>query len=163
MARQTLWVAAAAVIGISGCASEPQRGPTAGSGGPSASRASASATPMVGGHSCPSRFRPTPDAHGDVHDVMVDYVDALRFDGREYLSMDSTPVKQTDLGAGVGRIACTLSGPTQIDPAYRLQDGDATFVPVGTTIYAVKGAPPDQELAAEHDGAMHLYKVRPPR
>lgn len=163
MARQALAVATIVMIGISGCASAPQREPTAGSGGPSTSPASASSTPTPSGHSCPSRITPTPDAHGDVHDVAIDYVDALRFDGHDYQSADDTPVKQADTGASVGRIACALSGPSHVDPAYRMQDGDATFVPIGTTIYTVKGAPTDQELAAEHDGIMHLYKALPPR
>lgn len=90
----------------------------------------------------------------------VDYVDALHFDGRTYQSLDTAPVSPAELGASVGHVSHTLAGTTN-DPSYRLKDGDATFVPTGSPIYAVKGAQPGQELAAEHDGVMHLYKALP--
>lgn len=54
-----------------------------------------------------------------------------------------------------------LSGSSSIDPGYRMQDNDATFVPVGSLIFAVTGTQSARELAAEHDGVMHLYKALP--
>lgn len=165
MARQALLAAVIVVIGVSGCAAESPHTQAAGSGvlgtGSSTPPVSASSTPAPGGHSCPPRLGPSTDANGDVHDMVVDYADILHFNGHDYQSVSNTPVKQADLGVSVGHVVCTLSGPSHIDPGYHAQDGDATFVAVGSTIYAVKGTQPDRELAAEHHGVMHLYKALP--
>lgn len=166
MRGRVVLVAAMVAIGVSGCASKAEHaGVEAGSGGSSAppgstspaSPASPASTPS--GHSCPARITPTPDADGVVHGVAIDYVDLIHFHGRDFQSTDDARPKQADLGASVGRVLCTLSGPSSVDPGYQMQDGDATFVAAGSPIYLVKGVSPDRELAAVHDGAMHLYKV----
>lgn len=162
MARQALLATAIVVISVSGCASAPQRTNTeAGSGGFDTPAASTAAATSPGSHSCPPGVGPSTDAHGDVHDAAIDYADVLRFGGHNYQSVDNAPVTHAELGAGVGRVVCTLSGPVHIDPDYRMRDGDATFVPAGSTIYTLKGVQSDRELAAEHDGVMHLYKALP--
>lgn len=165
MSRNTPFAAAIAMIaaGIGGCASKAQTatGVEAGSGSPTTTATTKLAVSTSAGHACPRPIMPSTDAHGDVHDVVIDYADVLHFDGRDYQSTDNTPLKQGALGSGVGHVACTLTGPGHVDPAYQMQDGDAAFIPTGTTIYTLKGVPAEQELAAEHDGVMHLYRVHP--
>ncbi|WP_194918709.1 hypothetical protein [Catenulispora rubra] len=114
-----------------------------------------------GGHACPGLITPTADAHGVIHGVTIDYADVLEFYGHDYQSADNTPLDPADLGASVGQVVCTLATPSvsYVDPGYRMQDGDATFIPSGGQVYSVKGVPAEQELAAEHDGVMHVYRI----
>lgn len=129
---------------------------------PTSATSAPSATSAASGHSCPPRITPTPDAHGNISGVAIDYADVLHFNGHNYQATDNKSLTRADLGAGVSHVACTLAGPptsSYVDPDYRMKDGDATFVPAGSTIYTVKGVPADQELAAEHDGVMRAYRV----
>ena len=151
-------------ISLSGCASKAQPAATTPrEPAPAAVQTSMPTSPSSGasGHSCPPRVTPTPDAHGNVSGMAIDYVDVLHFAGHNYQATDTTALTQADLGAVVGHVACTLAGPSTsyVDPYYRMKDGDAAFVPAGSTIYAVKGVPADRELAAERDGVMHAYHV----
>lgn len=159
-------------VALGGCASKPQSATTSARGPVPAARASVptsaasttaatSTTSAAGDHSCPPRITPTPDGHGAMNGVAIDYVDVLRFNGHDYQATDNRSLTQADLGAGVSHVACTLAGPSTsyVDPHYQMKDGDATFVPAGSTIYTVKGVPADRELAAEHDGVMHAYRV----
>ncbi len=57
----------------------------------------------------------------------------------------------------VGHVRCSLTS-YPVDPSYRMRDGDATFVPVGADLYAVRGVP--QAIAARVHGRLRLYRVR---
>lgn len=92
---------------------------------------------------------------------VVDWVDFVRFDGIMYLAADdrgSRSLKETDLGPVYATVRHMLSGNVN-DPGYRSQDGDAAFLPAGTTIYEVKGYAPAFRLAARHDGRIVLYEA----
>jgi hypothetical protein len=93
--------------------------------------------------------------------TIIDYVDFIRFDGREYLAgfTPTPPISQDDLGEVVTESRCSLSqlnvrtGMEPPDPT----DGDTGFLTAGTAIHAVRGWPPACRLAAEHDGRLHVY------
>jgi hypothetical protein len=67
-------------------------------------------------------------------------------------------VEPADLGPPYATIQVRLADKRpSID--HVMQDGEATLLPVGTTIYDVKGYAPTFRLAAEHHGEIVLYEV----
>ncbi|NUP46399.1 MAG: hypothetical protein HOW97_03660 [Catenulispora sp.] len=101
----------------------------------------------------------TPDSHGEVHAVEIDYVDTIRFDGRDYIAT-STVVPSATAGRAVGHVLCSINSHPHVDPSYRLQDGDATYVAAGSDIVAVSGYDVAKAVAALHDdGVLYLYQV----
>ncbi|WP_346277500.1 hypothetical protein [Pseudonocardia sp.] len=93
--------------------------------------------------------------------VIIDYVDFIRLDGREYLTgfTPTPPISPADLGEVVAESLCSLSAlndRTRTDPGLP-RDGDTGFLPPGTDIHAVRGWDPACRLAAEHDGELHVY------
>ena len=95
--------------------------------------------------------------------VTIDYVDFVRYDGRDYISgLDDAsrhPVSASLLGRELFRVRCSLAAlndRTGKQPAER-RDGDAAFVPAGTPVYTVRGWSPRCRLAARHDGRLYLY------
>jgi hypothetical protein len=88
-------------------------------------------------------------------------VDTVRIAGHEFVYQPSVDraAAQTVLGAPLGRVRCQLTA-YQVEPAYRLQDGDATFLPVGTTLYAVVGQDPAKVVGVRAaDGGIRLYRA----
>ena len=90
-------------------------------------------------------------------------MDTVRIAGHNFVFQPGTgtaaAAAQTALGAPVGRVRCRLTD-YQIDPAYRSQDGDATFLAVGTTLYAVVGQDPAKVLGVRAaDGSVRLYRA----
>ena len=95
--------------------------------------------------------------------VAIDYVDFVRYDGRDYLSgLDDAshhPVSVSQLGRELFRVRCSLAAlndRTGKQPVER-RDGDAAFVPAGTPVYTVRGWSPRCRLAARHNGRLYLY------
>jgi hypothetical protein len=100
-------------------------------------------------------------ALGQPMSVIIDYVDFIRFEGREYLAgfTPTPPIGRDDLGQVVTESRCSLS---QLNARTGMQppgptDGDTGFLTAGTEIHAVRGWSPACRLAAEHDGRLHVY------
>ncbi len=98
------------------------------------------------------------------HGVAVDYVDFVEANGMQYvvpenLGVAPVPVRAADIGAVQFVVRCALSElnrrTSQMPPPAR--DGDAAFLPAGTPVHAVNGWSPSCRLAAQHDGAWHVY------
>jgi len=89
--------------------------------------------------------------------VTVDYLDTLRFGGRDYIAKGSVP-PGTRVGIEVGRTRCMITA-YQVDPGYQLHDGDATFLPVGTPLFSVRQASTSDALVAVVDGRSVLYRA----
>ena len=82
----------------------------------------------------------------------------MRFGGVTYDAVEhdvGRPVADRDLGS---LFALVRDNPPESDPthAYRMRDGDAAFVPVGSPVFTVKGYRPSFRLAARHRGRLHL-------
>jgi hypothetical protein len=91
------------------------------------------------------------------------YVNALKIQGRDYqISNDKPPANwdPSNTGAPAGTITCTLS--TQpIDPNYRLRDGDATFLPLGTPVYLAQTSGGVTEAIAKVGASWRVYLPLP--
>ncbi len=96
--------------------------------------------------------------HGNAE---IDWVDFLMLDGRSYTGLYETviadPETVTDKKAGrtTFKVADVVT-----NPGYKIQNGDAAFLPIGTELYLVKGFKKDELIAArdsERIGGFRLY------
>src|SRR6266849_11044360 len=83
----------------------------------------------------------------------IDWVNFIQVGSTQYVAGPQSPtvLQEGDLGPVYAHVKFKLSGNV-CDPAYRLKDGDAAFLDVGTPIYQVNGQPPDEQLAARFSG-----------
>lgn len=115
---------------------------------PPVASAPSSAPSSVPG-SVPRRACPPP---GD-GTAIVDYADVVSLLGGHYLRHDEARVVPD---RPVGTVLCTIAD-IEPDPSYLLVDGDATFLPRGTTLHSVRNLPRWFRLATA-DG--RYYDVR---
>jgi hypothetical protein len=149
---RTRITAAGAALGLallaSGCASATRAGAAK-------QPAAMSLGPSVSARACPPAWSPPPG-----QGVAVDYVDTVHIAGHEFLYEPGADPAAAHpvLGTAVGRVLCQITAH-QVDPAYRLKDGDATYLPVGTVLYAVVGLNPAQAIAVQTAGTIRLYRT----
>jgi len=91
-----------------------------------------------------------------------DWADVFMLDGRTYQqSMYAPPgatwLEAADLGAAYGTIRFRVAGNASL--GYSMQDGDATLLDAGTTIYEVRGYSPTFRLATERDRQLVLFEL----
>jgi hypothetical protein len=81
--------------------------------------------------------------------TIIDYVDFVQFDGRQYLATFAHPehVATRQLGSRIGTVQCRLDG-SGAPPTYKPQSGDAAFLAPGTPLFAVQGWPVRCRIAA---------------
>ncbi|WP_181780426.1 hypothetical protein [Pseudonocardia pini] len=95
--------------------------------------------------------------------TVVDFVDFLRWGGREYVAGPGV-LADEDLGPAVGVSRCSfreLNDRTgQMTPAP--VDGDTGFLPAGTPFFAVSGWAPECRIAAAHGGRLTEYLAQDP-
>ncbi len=118
--------------------------------------ATASPRPLPGGINCP------PPMSGN---SIVDYVDFVRFGGREYIAGRTGTAKKVpraSLGRLLGTVRCDLSS-VQPDPDYHPVDGDAGYLPAGTPLYEIRGTPTGKRIAARVGTDWVVYEVYPDR
>jgi hypothetical protein len=100
---------------------------------------------------------PPPDADGN---AAVDWIDVVVVDGRQYSygwqGASSVPADQ--VGPVVAEVGCGIADSVH-NPDFHLRDGDATFLPTGTTLHRFADADPDLRLAARVDGEWRVYEV----
>jgi len=128
---------------------------------PPSSQAAATSPPV---ESCP--IVPTDSPGPTKSTTTIDYVDFIRFGGREYLSgiSTATAINRTQLGKLITRSRCAfseLNNRTGKDPGPP-RDGDTAFLAAGTPIYAVRGWAPACQLAAERDAEVFVYLATDP-
>lgn len=83
--------------------------------------------------------------------VMIDWVDFLKWDGVTYVAVPGPPASPLAAGALGGQVGAVKKKVADVvtDPAYRTQDGDAAFLPIGTAIYALRDYRASFRLAVE--------------
>ena len=71
---------------------------------------------------------------------MIDWVPFVHVHGHQYVAVQAphAPTPESELGRVVATVRHTLEGNVH-DPHYRARDGDASFLPVGTRLHAVRG------------------------
>ena len=95
--------------------------------------------------------------------TQIDWVDFIQVGPTQYVSTPGSPstLQQSDLGPVVAHVKAKLAGNV-CDPNYRLKDGDAGLLDVGTLIYQVNGFPLSERLAAQHNGSFVTYLAKAP-
>jgi hypothetical protein len=106
---------------------------------------------------CPS---PAPTESG--HAMAIDYVDFLQAGGRFYqgdlADRSAASPKDNDRGEPQLTIRCTVSTWSDTyQQGLTNQDGDASFLPAGTQVYAVKGHSPSCQLMARTQRGWDLF------
>lgn len=95
--------------------------------------------------------------------MAIDYIDFVRFDGRDFVSsldpVTRRPPRRAQLGPVVFHVRCSLSqlNDRTGKEAAQQRDGDAAFLLPGAPVYAVKGWPTRCRLAARHNRRLYLY------
>jgi hypothetical protein len=102
-------------------------------------------------------------ARGVSETVVIDWVDVVQFGGIRYLAKIN-PSGRAPTDADVGPVFATVRfkvADNVHDPGYRLKDGDATFLDVGTPVYSVSGYAPTFRLVARShlDGRLLFYEA----
>jgi hypothetical protein len=89
----------------------------------------------------------------------IDWADLVQLDGRQYQRpSDGRSVDAAQLGEVVGVVCFTLDAVVS-NPDYRMIDGDATFLPIGTELRSVPGIDPRSTVAALVDGEVRVYDL----
>jgi len=90
--------------------------------------------------------------------AVVDWIDLVRLGGRSYEHSRTSRLEPSALGNLVGWVCLTLADVVS-NPSYRLVDGDAAFLPIGTELRTFEGADPDLRVAALVGGQVKVYEV----
>lgn len=125
---------------------------------PAKPRASGTAVP-----NCPVRGQ----SHtGAAAAVIVEWVDFVQLNGRQYVAgpgdLGRSTVPGSQVGAKVGVTACQIAG-SSAGPDYELRDGDAAFLAPGTIVHAIRGVPTTRAVTASRDGRYLYYATQPSR
>ena len=95
--------------------------------------------------------------------VAIDYVDFVRFNGRDYIhGLDAAsrhPIATSELGRELFSVRCSLSqlnDRTGKTPATQ-RNGDAAFLRPGTPVYAVRGWSINCRIAARERNRVLVY------
>src|SRR6266704_4839120 len=92
--------------------------------------------------------------------AQIDWVNFLQVGSTQYVAGPQSPtvLQESELGPVYAHVKFKVSGNV-CDPNYRLKDGDAAFLEVGTPIYQVNGQPPVLQLAARFNGQIVVYRA----
>ena len=95
--------------------------------------------------------------------AQIDWVNFIQVGSTQYVAGPQSPtiLQVSDLGPVYAHVKFRVSGNV-CDPNYRLNDGDAAFLDVGTPIYQVNGYPSSDQLAAKFNGSLVVYRALTP-
>ncbi len=95
--------------------------------------------------------------------AQIDWVNFIQVGSTQYVAglQPPTTLQESALGPVYAHVKFKVSGNV-CDPSYRLKDGDAAFLDVGTPIYQVNGQPPGTQLAARYSGQILVYAATAP-
>ena len=95
--------------------------------------------------------------------TQIDWVNFIQVGSTQYVAGPQSPkvLPESDLGPVYTHVKFKVSGNV-CDPSYRLKDGDAAFLDVGTPIYQINGHPSSDQLAAMFNGRLVAYQAMTP-
>jgi hypothetical protein len=99
----------------------------------------------------PGDWTPGPDG-------FTDYIDFVQLNGRSYDWASPATLAPDQLGELVGRVCFSLGDMTFSEGA-PIQDGDSSFLPVGTELRAIVGGNSDLRIAAVTGGTTTVYEA----
>ena len=94
----------------------------------------------------------------------IDWVDFIQIGATQYVAgIDGGPatVDPSELGPVVMTVKFKVDGNV-CDPSYKVKDGDAAFLDVGTPVYSLITAGPVAAVAARREGVLVRYSVFKP-
>ena len=92
--------------------------------------------------------------------MQIDWVNFIQVGSTQYVAGMQGPavLQESELGPVYAQVQFKVAGNV-CDSNYRLKDGDAAFLEVGSPVYQVNGQPPGAELAARFNGQFLVYKA----
>jgi hypothetical protein len=92
--------------------------------------------------------------------AQIAWVNFIQVGSTHYVAgpQSATGIQATDLGPVFAHVKFKVSGNV-CDPTYKLKDGDAAFLDVGTPIYQVNGHPAGEQLAARFNAGLVVYRA----
>jgi hypothetical protein len=104
----------------------------------------------------------TPGSHSSCN-TQIDWVNFIQVGSTQYVAGPQSPtvLQESGLGPVYAHVKFKVSGDV-CDPSYRLKDGDAAFLDVGTPIYQVSGRLPSMMLAARFNGQIVVFEAMAP-
>jgi|SRR5229473_1360598 len=95
--------------------------------------------------------------------AQIDWVNFIQVGSTQYVAglEPRSVLQEGDLGPVYTHVKFKVSGNV-CDSNYRLKDGDAAFLDVGTPIYQVNGQAIGRELAARFSGQIVVYRAMTP-
>ncbi len=117
----------------------------------------AAGDPSGGGDWSGPADRVCPEGGGD---ALIDWVDFVKLDGRVY-SLTGSPEATADpelVRRPVGKVRCRLSDMVS-DPDYRIQNGDAAFLPLGTRVYRFGKSDPRLRVLVKRENGYRVYEA----
>ncbi len=88
----------------------------------------------------------------------ISWVDMISVGDRHYMRNEFVGSDSIPIGDEVAKVKFNVSSNI-FDSSYKIKDGDATFLPVGTSIYEVTGYRATTRLAVVQDDEVMLYDV----
>ena len=90
----------------------------------------------------------------------IDWVDFIVLNNINYLGnyQGDNKYEQGSMDGVIGKVTFNVSKNVK-DPAYKLKNGDAAFLPVGTEIYKIKGFKPEFRIAVNTEGKWRVYEA----
>jgi hypothetical protein len=85
------------------------------------------------------------------------WADTFRFAGKDYINSHQIITKER-ISVKIGEIEKSLADKP-VDPDHQMKDGEATFLPIGTVLYQIKGIETSEKIAVYISGKYYIYKV----
>lgn len=112
----------------------------------------------------PARTDAPPDGGGsasgeEIAEIIVDWSDFILFGGRYYQGAPEwhgEEMDAADVGEQIGSVLHPVPRHVTSLPI-ELEDGTSFINPIGTPLYAVRGRPVEEAIAAGVDGKFYLY------
>lgn len=91
--------------------------------------------------------------------ISIDWVPLVVVDGVQYQeAMPRATVPATATGRSMGEVRCRIADQV-VDPEYQLQDGDATYLAVGTRLRETRGYDTSLRIAVDADEGWVIYEA----
>ena len=111
--------------------------------------------------SAEKKIQPTPTSSvPEETNTVIDWIDFVHVKDQEYtasydLAISSEQYIETK---PFGKVEFKIGGVVT-EPNYKSKNGDASYLPIGTQLYAIKGLPTDEIMAVKTTGVTNGYRI----